>query len=66
MLSRHSATLVYVDRASFSDSPPTQLDAADAGLILRLERGGVPVAVLRRGDDLAAKLGDNSVKAAVG
>jgi len=66
MLSRHSATLVYVDRASFSDSPPSQLDAADAGLILRLERGGVPVAVLRRGDDLAAKLGDNSVKAAVG
>ena len=42
MLSRHSATLVYVDRASFSDSPPSQLDAADAGLILRLERGRRP------------------------
>jgi hypothetical protein len=66
MMSRHSSTLVYVDRSSFSDSPPAPLDPADAGLILRLERGGVPVVVLRRGDDLASKLGDNSVKAALG
>jgi uncharacterized protein (DUF58 family) len=66
MMNRHSATLVYVDRASFAETPSLQLDAADAGLVLRLERGGVPVAVLRQGDDLAAKLGDHSVGAAVG
>jgi uncharacterized protein (DUF58 family) len=66
MMNRHSATLVYVDRASFGDLSPAQLNPADSGLVLRLQRGGVPVAVLRRGDDLAAKLGDQSVGAAVG
>ena len=66
MMSRHSATLVYVDRSSFGDLAPAQLNPGDAGLVLRLQRGGVPVAVLRRGDDLAAKLGDQSLGAAVG
>jgi hypothetical protein len=35
-------------------------------LILRLQRAGVPVVVLRRGDDLSARLGVSEPKAAVG
>jgi uncharacterized protein (DUF58 family) len=65
-MNRHSATLVYVEPASFADSAPTSLDPGVAGLALRLQRGGVPVAVLRRGDDLAAKLGAQTIGAAVG
>jgi uncharacterized protein (DUF58 family) len=66
MMNRHAATLVYVDRASFSEGTSPALDAGVAGQVLRLQRGGVPVAVLRRGDDLAAKLGAQPVSAAVG
>jgi uncharacterized protein (DUF58 family) len=66
MMNRHGATLVYVDRASFADAEATQLDPGLAAQVLRLQRGGVPVAVLRRGDDLAGKLGAQSLGAAVG
>ena len=66
MMSRHAATLVYVERASFAGGASVQLDPAVAGQVLRLQRGGVPVAVLRRGDDLAATLGMQPVGAAVG
>lgn len=66
MMNRHAATLVYVERASFSDLPSPSLDPGVAGQVLRLERGGVPVAVLRRGDNLVAKLGGQPVGAAVG
>jgi uncharacterized protein (DUF58 family) len=66
MMSRHAATLVYVERASFAEGATTQLDPATAGQVLRLQRGGVAVAVLRRGDDLAATLGTQPVGAAVG
>jgi uncharacterized protein (DUF58 family) len=66
MMNRHAATLVYVERASFGDAPAPALDAGIAAQVLRLQRGGVPVAVLRRGDDLAAKLGAQTVGAAVG
>src|ERR671931_120138 len=48
MLSRHAATLVYVERASFAGEAGP-LDPATGALVLRLQRGGVPVAVLRRG-----------------
>jgi uncharacterized protein (DUF58 family) len=60
---RHAATLVYVDPASFTDSPAEQLDPGVAGQILRLERAGVSVAILRRGDDLASVLGAGQLKA---
>lgn len=63
---RHAATLVYVDPTSWADEPPAQLDAAVAAQVLRLERAGVPVAILRRGDSLAAVLGAQRVGAAVG
>jgi uncharacterized protein (DUF58 family) len=66
MLNRHAATLVYVERASFADAPLPSLDPGVAGQVLRLQRGGVPVAVLRRGDDLVAKLGAQPLGAAVG
>ena len=66
MMSRHAATLVYVERASFAEDATGQLDPATAGQVLRLQRGGVAVAVLRRGDDLAATLGAQPVGAAVG
>jgi uncharacterized protein (DUF58 family) len=63
---RHAATLVYVDPASFAATPPERLDAGVAAQVLRLERAGVPVAVLRRGDDLAAVLGSQRLREAVG
>jgi uncharacterized protein (DUF58 family) len=65
---RHAATLVYIDPASFTDTPGEQLDPGIAGQILRLERAGVPVAILRRGDDLASVLGGGQLRegAAVG
>jgi uncharacterized protein (DUF58 family) len=66
MMSRHAATLVYVERADFTEGATAQLDPATAGQVLRLERGGVAVAVLRRGDNLAAILGAQPVGAAVG
>jgi uncharacterized protein (DUF58 family) len=66
MMSRHAATLVYVERASFAEGATAQLDPTTAGQVLRLQRGGVAVAVLRRGDNLAATLGAQPVGAAVG
>ena len=56
-------TLVYVDPSSFSGAPAEQLDPGVAGQILRLERAGVPVAILRRGDDLASVLGGGQSRA---
>jgi hypothetical protein len=66
MMNRHAATVVYVDPASFAEGAAAQLDSGLAAQVLRLQRGGVPVAVLRRGDDLAGKLGAQSLGAAVG
>jgi uncharacterized protein (DUF58 family) len=59
-LAGRPAALVYVDSASWSgvSRPVPEL--------LRLQALGVPVAVLRRGDDLAAKLGPPLVEAAGG
>jgi uncharacterized protein (DUF58 family) len=50
-LSRRKVSLVYVDPASF-DGGRQLLEPA----LLRLDAAGVPVAVVRRGDDLAACL----------
>lgn len=62
---RHPASLVYVDPASFRASSGAA-DPAAAGLLLRLQRGGVPVAVVRFGDDLAEVLRGHSTEVAVG
>jgi uncharacterized protein (DUF58 family) len=66
MLSRHGSSVVYVDASTFAAEPPAQLANEVAAQVLRLERAGVPVAVLRRGDDLVAKLGPSRAEAAVG
>jgi uncharacterized protein (DUF58 family) len=54
---RHAAALVYVDPASFARTGGTSAARETAGRLLRLERGGVPVAVVRRGDDIVERLG---------
>jgi uncharacterized protein (DUF58 family) len=61
-MAHHGATLVYVDASSFtreSGGTPTAVGAQ----VLRLERAGVPVLILRRGDDLAAKLSAGELQA---
>jgi len=69
-MAHHGASLVYVDSATFAAGSSTgterRLPPEAAALILRLQRAGVPVVVLRRGDDLAARLGVSEPKAAVG
>jgi uncharacterized protein (DUF58 family) len=53
-LAHHAASLVYVDPATFVAGGRRTADV-DAQLI-RLDRAGIPIVVLRRGDDLAAAL----------
>ena len=63
-LGNHAASLVYVHGASFvADGAPGALQAGEAAQILRLQRAGVPVLVLRRGDDLAACLTAGELRA---
>jgi uncharacterized protein (DUF58 family) len=63
-LGNHAASLVYVDAASFArEEAAGPVGAAEAAQILRLERAGVPVLVLRRGDDLAPSLSAGELRA---
>ncbi len=55
-LGNHAASLVYVDAATFAQDAAAPVPPAIAAHMLRLQRAGVPVLVLRRGDDLAARL----------
>jgi uncharacterized protein (DUF58 family) len=55
-LGRRRVSLVYVDPASFGGRP-----RAEPGL-LRLQAAGIPVAVVRRGDDLAGKLSGEALR----
>lgn len=50
---RRRVALVFVDAASFATHPKSTTEP----LLLRLQASGVPVAVLRAGDDLAEVLG---------
>jgi uncharacterized protein (DUF58 family) len=59
--SRRGVSVVYVDSPSFAGRPSTP----EPGL-LRLQSLGVPVTVLRRGDDLVARLSAGKEAAAVG
>ena len=61
--SQHPAALVYVDAASFGAGAAGP--SREPGL-LRLQAAGVPVAVLREGDDLAARLSAAGVARAAG
>jgi uncharacterized protein (DUF58 family) len=62
-LSQRRAALVFVDSASFGQNgpPPAPQPAS-----LRLQAGGVPVAVVRQGDDLKAKLGGEALRKVAG
>jgi uncharacterized protein (DUF58 family) len=60
----HPATLVYVDPLSFAAGPTAPNHDATAQLV-RLDRSGIAVAILRRGDDLAEKLGAGRSEALV-
>jgi uncharacterized protein (DUF58 family) len=53
---RRGTSLVLVDRASFLDGRGGAGVARDP-LVLRVRAAGIPVAVVRRGDDLASVLG---------
>jgi uncharacterized protein (DUF58 family) len=57
-VTRRGTSLVYVDPASFADADPgEQLSADVRAQIGRLDHAGIPVCVVRRGDDLASVLG---------
>ena len=58
-LSRRGVSLVFVEPASFAGRAPVP----EPGL-LRLQAAGIPVAVVHRGDDLAAALGARPAQAA--
>jgi uncharacterized protein (DUF58 family) len=59
-LSRRKVSLVYVDPASFNGAP-----RRPEPLLLRLDGAGIPVAVVRAGDDLASALEGSAVAEAV-
>jgi uncharacterized protein (DUF58 family) len=60
-LRQRRAAVVLVDATSFG---PNGAAPSQRPLLLRLQAAGVPVAVLRRGDDLAAKLGGPALREA--
>jgi uncharacterized protein (DUF58 family) len=63
-LGNHAASVVFVDPASFVPGASAgPLDPVVAAHVLRLERAGVPVLVVRRGDDLAARLSARELRA---
>jgi uncharacterized protein (DUF58 family) len=55
-LSRRKVSLVHIDAASFNGAP-----RRPEPLLLRLQTAGVPVAIVRAGDDLGAALGAEPV-----
>jgi uncharacterized protein (DUF58 family) len=57
------AALVYVDPSSFAANGASP---APQPALLRLQAGGVPVAVIRRGDALTTKLGGEAMRKAAG
>jgi hypothetical protein len=62
-LSRRRAAVVFVDPASFG---PNGAHPAPQPALLRLQAVGVPVAVVRRGDDLREKLAGEALRKAAG
>ena len=57
-LSRRKVSIVFVDPASFNDVPRRPEPA-----LLRLQAAGIPLAVIRAGDDLAAGLSGEPARA---
>jgi uncharacterized protein (DUF58 family) len=56
-VTRRGSSVVYVEPTGFADSRPDGLPADTRAQLSRLDHAGIPVCVLRRGDDLAARLG---------
>ena len=65
-LAHQTAALVYVDPMSFARPGTPRIESQASAQLLRLERAGVPIVVVRRGDDLAEKLTAERVGVAVG
>jgi uncharacterized protein (DUF58 family) len=62
-LAHQGASLVYIEAASFARPAAERLPVDAGAQILRLQRAGVPVIVLRRGDDLVTRLAAEDVRA---
>ncbi len=62
-LGNNAASLVYVDGASFAGDVSGVVQPATAAHLLRLQRAGVAVLVVRRGDDLTARLSTGELQA---
>jgi hypothetical protein len=62
--SRQTVSVVYVDLPSF-DGRARRAAGVESG-VLRLEAAGMPVAVVRRGDDLAGVLATAAERVALG
>lgn len=58
-VTRRGTSLVYVDPASFAQRPG-EIPADVRVQLARLDHSGIPVCVIHRGDDLAARLGPGS------
>ena len=56
-VTRRGTSVVYVDPTSFANGALPELTADVRAQLGRLEHAGIPVCVVRRGDDLAVKLG---------
>jgi hypothetical protein len=56
VLAQRHVSVVYVDAPTFAGGRPTREPA-----LLRLQASGVPVAVVRAGEDLAAALSGSAV-----
>jgi hypothetical protein len=57
-LTHRGTSVVFVDPTSFASEGVLPVDAR--AQVARLDHAGIPVCVLRRGDDLAGKLGARS------
>jgi uncharacterized protein (DUF58 family) len=63
-VTRRGSSVVYVEPTSFAEgSEERSLPADVRAQLARLDHAGIPVCVLRRGDDLAAHLGPGFVAA---
>lgn len=56
-VTRRGTSVVYVDAASFGPKPPAGLSADTRAQLARLDHAGIAVSIVRKGDDLAARLG---------
>jgi len=63
-VTRRGTSLVYVDPLSFGPAPPARLPADVGAQLARLDHAGIPVCIVRRGDDLAARLGAGALPGA--